>query len=68
LGGGIGGEISSAELCGGADSGVIAGGGMLGSAAGGGIGDIVLTVIMGVIKNMIAKNVPLWARHYVPAI
>jgi hypothetical protein len=41
---------------------------MLSSAAGGGIGDIVLTVITGVIKNMIAKNLPLWARHYVPAI
>jgi hypothetical protein len=56
LGVGIGGEIFSAELGGGAASGVIAGGGMLSNSAGGGIGDIVLTVIMGVIKNMIAKK------------
>jgi len=56
LGGGIGGQILSAVSGLGAASGASAGGGMLSSAAGGGIGGIVLTVIMGIIKNMMAKK------------
>ena len=52
VGGGIGGQILNAVLGGGA----AAGSGMLGSIAGGGVGGIVLMVIVGLIKQAMAKT------------
>lgn len=56
VGGGIGGQILSAVLGGGADAAAGAGGGMLSSIAGGGIGGILLMAIVGFIKNAMAKK------------
>jgi uncharacterized membrane protein YeaQ/YmgE (transglycosylase-associated protein family) len=52
VGGGLGGQILSAVLGGGA----AAGGSMVSSVAGGGVGGIVLMAVVGLIKNMMAKR------------
>jgi hypothetical protein len=41
---------------------------MLSNATGGGIGGIVLTAIMGIIKNYDGEEESLCARRYLPAI
>ena len=55
VGGGIGGQILNAVLGGGAASGG-AGGNIVADIAGGGIGGIVVMIIVGLIKNMMAKK------------
>jgi uncharacterized membrane protein YeaQ/YmgE (transglycosylase-associated protein family) len=52
VGGGLGGQILTAVLGGAAAS----GGNMVGNIAGGGIGGIVVMIIVGLIKNMMAKK------------
>jgi len=55
VGGGLGGQILSA-LMGGATASAGAAGNMAADVAGGGIGGIVVMIIVGLIKNMMAKK------------
>ncbi len=57
VGGGVGGQILSAVLGGAGAAGAAgAGGDMLGNIAGGGIGGIIVMIIVGFIKNAMAKK------------